>query len=96
MNIWPQCQNKKDHRKGSVLLFLTKYILQPNLSINITKKSFNGLENLGEGSTKNVAGHALVFMLRGINSTWKQPIAFYFVKSGTKTYQLKGLIKTLN
>lgn len=31
-------------------------------------------------------------MLREINQTWKQPISFYFVRSGTKTNQLKKLI----
>ncbi|KAI4454131.1 thap domain-containing protein 9 [Holotrichia oblita] len=53
----------------------------------------NGLEDVGKGLTKYIADHAIVFMLRGINQKWKQPICFYFVKSPIKTPDLKRIIK---
>lgn len=65
----------------------------PNLSINIRYRCVEGLENVCKGFSKNVADHGLVFMLRGINQKWKQPVSFYFVRSSVKTIQLKGILK---
>ncbi|KAG8231969.1 hypothetical protein J437_LFUL008890 [Ladona fulva] len=43
---------------------------------------FLGLENLGSarGVTTALAKQALVFMVRGIVTSWKQPVAFYFTR----------------
>ena len=77
-----------------VLMFDEVY-LQPNLNINLRTKSIDGLVNTGHSCIFDIADHALVFMLRGINQSWKQPVAFYFVKGATKTFDLKNIVKSV-
>lgn len=55
-------------------------------------KCVEGLENFGEGYSKNIADHVL-FMLRGINQKWKQSICYYFVRFGIKSIHLKKYFK---
>lgn len=38
------------------------------------------------------ANHALVLMLRGINSNWKQPIAYFLISSNCTGDDLKDII----
>lgn len=53
-----------------------------------------GFQDMGGGDRKPVfADHALVFIARGIRKKWKQPIAYTFVESATKTVDLVRLIK---
>lgn len=40
-----------------------------------------------------LAYHALVFMIRGLRSKWKQAVAFYFVRSAAKSHTLKSCIQ---
>ncbi len=77
-----------------VLMFDEVY-LQPNLNINLRTKSIDGLVNTGHSCIFDIADHALVFMLRGINQSWKQPVAFYFVKGATKTFDLKNIVESV-
>lgn len=77
-----------------VLMFDEVY-LQPHLNINMQYKCIDGLENLGDGCSNNIADHALVFMLQGINQKWKQPVSYYFVRSGVKTIKLKSILKDI-
>lgn len=85
-------ESMKSLHRYCILMFDEVY-LQPNVSMNLRWNSILGLQDLGEGLTKYVADHALVFMIRGINNTWKQPVCFYFVRSSTKTDYLKVIIK---
>ncbi|KAK9721762.1 Transposase protein, partial [Popillia japonica] len=39
-----------------------------------------------------LADHALVFMVQGLRSSWKQPVAYYFTPSSLCASSLKGLI----
>ena len=42
-----------------------------------------GFEDFGElGTSHVVADHALAFVVRGLYTTWKQPLG-YFLKAGT-------------
>lgn len=86
--------NVEFSQRYCVLLFDEIY-LQPHLSINTKLNRVEGLENLGNETTKYIADHALVFMLRGINSSWKQPLCFYLVHSTVRTHYLKTLIETV-
>lgn len=53
--------------------------LRPHVTEAGRGKRVGGLEDFREGQTKSkrIADHALMFMLRGINVNWKQPVAFY-------------------
>ncbi|KAI4468043.1 e3 sumo-protein ligase [Holotrichia oblita] len=64
------------------------------LQYNQSADCIDGFEDLGNGQRRPVfAEHALVFMARGIFRKWKQPISFYFTKSGMKSIELVLLIK---
>ncbi|XP_045535436.1 uncharacterized protein LOC106716651 [Papilio machaon] len=54
-----------------------------------------GFEDLGFKSSKLIADHALVFMVKSIKGKFKQPVCFTFTKSCTKKDDLKHLIKLL-
>lgn len=53
-----------------------------------------GYEDNGENKRANRQGnHALVFMVRGLNSDWKLPVAFYFVDGTSPSNMLAQLIR---
>ena len=55
------------------------------LLYNAEMDALEGFEDFGRlGKTKFVANHALVFMVRGLTSKWKQPVG-YFLSSGPMT-----------
>lgn len=66
---------------------------QPNFHFNHKLGKVDGLQNVGGGVSPYIADCALVFMINEINKQWKQSVTFYLVKSGTKTYELKKLIR---
>ncbi|KAJ8911995.1 hypothetical protein NQ315_003277 [Exocentrus adspersus] len=54
------------------------------------------LPNTGDDEiASNIADHVLVFMLKGITKSWKQPIVYSFCKSSTKTIDLVRLLKII-
>ena len=57
--------------------------LTSGLTYNLQSDSIEGFENLGTlGTSKYIANHAVVFMVRGLATRWKQPVG-YFLTSGT-------------
>ncbi|KAI4465090.1 thap domain-containing protein 9 [Holotrichia oblita] len=53
-----------------------------------------GYADLGSNRRLNkLADHALVFMVQGLRSSWKQPVAYYFTPSSLSALSLKELIK---
>lgn len=75
------------------LLMWDKMLLQPHLDYDATKKRILGFEDFGRKRTARFADHVLVFMVRGIQSGWKLPLAYYFCDGATKTDQLVQWIK---
>lgn len=95
LNYLAVLSNKKNLKERYCSIIFDEIYLQPHLSLNLKSFSIEGLQNLGGANSKNIADHALVFMLRGINAKWKQPLAYYFVKSSIKTFELKSLLKQI-
>ena len=66
--------------------------IKESLYYNVEKDSVEGFEDFGsQGRTQYVANHAMVFMVRGLLSKWKQPVG-YFLSSGPMS---GSLMKTL-
>lgn len=65
-------------------------------SLSYSKKAGNiiGHEDWGTNRTYKTANHALVFMLRGIDSGWTIPLSFSFCDKSTSGPQLARCIKT--
>ena len=59
--------------------------IKESVTYNVEKDEIEGFENFGLlGKTKFVANYAIVFMVRGLVSKWKQPLG-YFLSSGSMT-----------
>ncbi|XP_011880898.1 PREDICTED: uncharacterized protein LOC105569228, partial [Vollenhovia emeryi] len=69
--------------------------LQPQLQYDKINDKIVGFEDWGHKRTQQIADHALVFMLRGIKSSWKIPLSYNFCKSQTKNTQLIRCIKEI-
>lgn len=86
--------------KASQLNELDKYCticwdemaLTNHLNFCETIDAMDGFIDLGDIRIPEFATHALVFMIRGINQAFKQPVAYFFVGS-IDSRQLSELIK---
>ncbi|VEN53224.1 unnamed protein product [Callosobruchus maculatus] len=77
-------------------LIFDEMSLDPHIDFNVATKEFEGFETHDEKRWNAViADHALVFMIRGIVADWKQPLAYTFCKSSTKSIVLVRLIKKI-
>ncbi|KAG4074447.1 hypothetical protein HA402_014399 [Bradysia odoriphaga] len=66
--------------------------LTANLTFDQIKDYIDGFEDIGSKRTNDFATHALVFMVRGIQSPYKQPIAYYLTQN-LNAAELSELIK---
>lgn len=66
--------------------------LKSNLFYMVHKDEIVGFNHANDKKTYNPAKYALVFMIRGINFNWKQPIAYYLVSSSCTAYDLQDII----
>ncbi|XP_022830991.1 uncharacterized protein LOC111359629 [Spodoptera litura] len=67
--------------------------LTPHLTYIESKDEIRGFKDLGSQTFFNYADHALVFMLRGLCSNWKQPICYYFCEGTTSTIEVKRIVQ---
>lgn len=84
------------HKDKLCLLMWDEMLLQPHLDYDINKKRIIGFQDFGGKRNALFADHALVFMVRGLQSGWKFPLAYYFSDGATKTDQLVKWIKTIS
>ena len=58
-------------------LMLDEMSIKKGLKYDPSTDTVEGYEDFGTKGSSKIASHALVFMLRGITSNWKQPISYY-------------------
>lgn len=75
--------------KLCVLIFDEMYIT-PNIQYNASSDKLKGFTTNYENKCK-IADHVLTFMIRGIKTNYKQPVAYYFTHCLNKT-DLKNII----
>jgi hypothetical protein len=85
--------SKMSMKEKVCILMWDEVSVQPYLDYDIQKDIIRGLEDWGNNRTSKVADHALVFMLRGLNSGWKMPISYSYCYQQTNTAQLMRCIK---
>ena len=75
-------------------IILDEMSIKSNLTYHRHRDSVEGLEDLEPifGETEYVGSSALVFMARGLNGTWKQPIGYFVTSSSIKPELLKSLL----
>ncbi|CAB3259517.1 unnamed protein product [Arctia plantaginis] len=87
--------NKLPLEKKLCTLIFDEVALRPGLYYNTTDDEIIGFEDFGPQKTEKIADHALVFMIKSLKGKYKQPIAFTFCQSATKSTQLKKLIQDI-
>jgi len=92
-NLTHQASKLKPNDRLCSLVF-DEMAIDPSLTYSQKNDLIFGFENFGNNQKNcKFSEHVLVFLLRGINRKWKQPVAYYFCQSTTKTPQLVNCIK---
>ena len=84
-----QCMSSQD--KNCALIF-DEMSIKRALSYDSRRDEIEGLEDLGNGLGKSIASSALVFLVRGLKTKWKQPLSFHISTSTIKHDVLRDLI----
>lgn len=67
------------HRDKICGLVFDAISIKRNIHYNINKDKFDDLEDLGMYGRANVsANYAMMFMVKGLASKWKQPLGYFF------------------
>lgn len=85
-------QKMKADERLCVLLF-DEISIAPHLDYSARKDEISGFVNNGNTKQKKIADHALVFMVRGIQRNYKQPVAYTFCSGSTSSMELSRLLK---
>ncbi|RVE39984.1 hypothetical protein evm_015366, partial [Chilo suppressalis] len=84
-----------DIKKKLCSLVFDEVALTPRLIYNENKDKINGFVEIGEERKQKFADHALVFMVRGICSSWRQSIAYYFCAGTVSAAELQNILKQI-
>lgn len=77
------------------MLQFDEMAIQPYADIDFKSGSILGFVSYGERMERKLVNHALVFQLRGLHCSWKQPLAFYSTQSTCPSNILANLIKDI-
>lgn len=70
--------------------------IQPSVRYDIQNDSIIGFHDAGNCEDNNflkeAANSMLVFMVKGVNKPWKQPIGFFPLKNGVSAATLQNMI----
>lgn len=93
-NLKKRAAKMSEIDKLCVILF-DEMQLMPHFDYNKKKDLIRGFVDNGTIAENKIADHVLVFMLRGINKNYKQPLAYTFCSGSTPKVELKSQIKTI-
>lgn len=69
--------------------------LTPNLTYNEKNDQIVGFVDVAGERKLKLCDHALVFMLRGICSSWRQSVAYYFCEGTVSAPELQNILKQI-
>jgi hypothetical protein len=86
--------NELNTRDRVCALLIDEISIKSNLCYDRQMDVVVGYEDLGGygGRTKLIATNALVFMVRGLASNWKQPVGYIITQSACKAAKLQNLL----
>lgn len=88
-----QKTQKWDTKKKLCSILFDEVSLTPHLTYVESQDEIRGFKDFGYGSELRFCDHALVFMLKGVCSNWRQPIAFYFCEGTTAAATVVRILK---
>lgn len=84
-----------DTKKKCCSVVFDEVQLMPHLTFVECDDSIGGFVNFGQRAEKKLCDHALVVMIRGICSSWRQSIAFYLCEGATPAATLKHILTVI-
>ncbi|XP_066581949.1 uncharacterized protein [Prorops nasuta] len=93
-HIKEQAKNMQTSEKFCILMW-DEIQLSRHLDFDKMRNEIVGFEDFGIYKKAVLADHALLFMIRGINSGWKMPVCYYFCDNMTKSDTLVECIETV-
>ncbi|VEN52942.1 unnamed protein product, partial [Callosobruchus maculatus] len=79
-------------KEKDCILCLDEVSLKSHLFYDTSKDRIIGFETDCHNNNPQIAGSALTLMVRGIGSSWKQPIAYFFHKTCASASSLKDIV----
>ncbi|XP_052746967.1 uncharacterized protein LOC112045515 [Bicyclus anynana] len=95
-NIFKILKNKAQKwttKKKLCSILFDEVALTPHLTYVESQDEIRGFKDLGNNREFKFCDHALVFMLRGVCSKWRQPISFYFCEGTTAAVTVVQILK---
>lgn len=83
---------KWDTKKKLCSIVFDEVALTPHLTYVESKDDIKGFKDMGVQKQMKFSDHALVFMVRGLCSNWKQPICYYFCEGTTSAPEVKRIV----
>lgn len=82
--------------KVCVLMF-DEIFLDAGLTYSSIQDRLIGFHDLGESRKQTFANHAMVYMVKGVFKSWKQPVCYYLTDGGLKATDLASeIIKVIS
>ncbi|CAK1584401.1 unnamed protein product [Parnassius mnemosyne] len=86
---------KWDTKQKLCTIVFDEVSLTPHLTFNEKDDIINGFVDIAGERKLKYCDHALVFMLRGICSPWRQSVAFYFCEGTVSAAELQCILKQI-
>ncbi|CAH0730590.1 unnamed protein product, partial [Brenthis ino] len=87
-------RNWNSQQKLCTIVF-DEIALTPHLTYNERTDEINGFVDVAGNRKMRFCDHALVFMIRGVCSSWRQTVAFYFCEGTVSSASLQNILKQL-
>jgi len=83
----------KDPRDKVCFVQFDEVAIHSGIFYNESKDRVDGFVDMDDGiESTEIADHALVFMVQGLYTNWKQPFAFFFTKGTVSASDLKRIL----
>lgn len=82
-----------DTKKKLCSILFDEVALTPHLTYVESHDEIRGFKDFGYEKELRFCDHALVFMLKGLCSKWRQPICFYFCEGTTAAATIVRILK---
>lgn len=87
-------KNWNCHQKLCTIVF-DEIALTPHLNYNEKQDEINGFFDVAGERKMKFCDHALVFMIRGVCTSWRQTVAFYFLEATVSSAALQNILKQI-
>ncbi|KAL4113634.1 hypothetical protein QTP88_017219 [Uroleucon formosanum] len=84
--------NSMTMKSKECILCVNEMSLKSFLFFDFKRDEIIGFHNIGSIKSCDIAKSVIVLMIRGLHSSWKQPIGYFFIASACTGYDLQNII----